>query len=128
MKPIPCMHEGTVYPSIRAAALAAGISPKTMQDRLNPQRAADYQRTWHRANRAKSRAIRRRVNGVVPTYPAPDACEICCELFTKEPCADHNHATGVFRGWLCGVCNRAIGLLRDSPTIIGNALGYVQTR
>jgi len=41
-------------------------------------------------------------------------CGGCGEEFTKTPHVDHNHATGEFRGLLCGPCNRAIGLLKDS--------------
>ena len=37
---------------------------------------------------------------------------------------DHNHMTGEFKGWLCTSCNRAIGLLQESPEIIKKALEY----
>jgi hypothetical protein len=31
---------------------------------------------------------------------------------------DHDHETGEFRGWLCGGCNRALGLLEDDIEMI----------
>ena len=39
---------------------------------------------------------------------------------------DHCHETNVVRGLLCDCCNMAIGLLRDSPSIIERALAYVK--
>jgi hypothetical protein len=42
-------------------------------------------------------------------------------------CMDHDHATRRFRGWLCGDCNRALGLLRDDPARIERLAAYVVT-
>ena len=39
---------------------------------------------------------------------------------------DHNHETGDFRGWLCGNCNKAAGLLRESPELILKLAEYVE--
>ncbi len=39
---------------------------------------------------------------------------------------DHNHETGDFRGWLCGNCNKAAGLLRESPELILKLAKYVE--
>lgn len=39
---------------------------------------------------------------------------------------DHCHRTGKVRGLLCGRCNKAIGLLRDSPTNLLNAIAYLE--
>jgi len=39
---------------------------------------------------------------------------------------DHNHLTGKVRGILCNKCNMAIGLLRDNPEYIRNALEYLE--
>ncbi len=38
---------------------------------------------------------------------------------------DHNHETGELRGWLCGRCNVAIGLLGDNAGGLYNALWYL---
>jgi uncharacterized protein YbaR (Trm112 family) len=53
-------------------------------------------------------------------------CPICRTAETKEhPLhVDHDHVTGQVRGLLCGNCNRAYGLLKESPLIIKAMLAY----
>lgn len=58
-----------------------------------------------------------------------DACAIC-----REPCpsgrrlaVDHDHETGAVRGLLCGPCNIAIGLMRDSLELLDAAMGYLRS-
>ena len=41
---------------------------------------------------------------------------------------DHNHETNEVRGLLCGSCNAAIGLLKDSPLILESAVAYLEHR
>jgi hypothetical protein len=39
---------------------------------------------------------------------------------------DHDHLTREFRGWLCGACNRGIGLLGDDVNGLRRALAYLE--
>lgn len=50
-------------------------------------------------------------------------CACCPE--TEGLCVDHCHTTGKVRGLLCHHCNRALGLFRDNPEYITNALNYL---
>lgn len=38
---------------------------------------------------------------------------------------DHCHVTGKIRGLLCGSCNKALGLFRDSPEVLLHATNYL---
>lgn len=64
----------------------------------------------------------------------PVECGICGMGFgVMQPngeipiaCADHDHETGVFRDWLCGGCNKAIGFFRESPWVMRKAADYIE--
>jgi hypothetical protein len=50
-----------------------------------------------------------------PTRPMPDLCECCgSHRGDKGLHRDHDHNTGLFRGWACHKCNRLLGLLGDN--------------
>lgn len=51
-------------------------------------------------------------------------CGICVSAFDKTPCIDHCHDSGEVRGLLCSNCNSALGLMKEDPDVIENAIGY----
>ena len=68
-----------------------------------------------------------------PTRPEPAQCELCgkpeitvrggtvCHLML-----DHDHATGLFRGWLCNACNLGLGKLGDTIEALERAIAYLK--
>lgn len=59
----------------------------------------------------------------------PEACECCGEIETGRNSVlslDHDHLTGVFRGWLCNKCNLGIGLLGDTAESVEKAVTYLR--
>ena len=51
-------------------------------------------------------------------------CNFACS--TDDFVVDHCHASGAVRGLLCGRCNSALGLLRDSPRAMRAAADYIE--
>jgi hypothetical protein len=61
-----------------------------------------------------------------------NACEACGAKGTAEPKGrvqvDHCHARGVFRGFLCGDCNRVAGQAGDDPARLEAIAQYLRER
>ena len=57
-----------------------------------------------------------------------NACAICRQPFvdSRSKHVDHDHVTRIVRGFLCGRCNRAIGLMRDSVVLLRAAATYLE--
>lgn len=65
-------------------------------------------------------------------------CPICMEKFDysnardflknpKAPCVDHVHdGTKNFRGLLCRTCNQGLGMFKDNPVTLANAIAYLR--
>lgn len=90
------------------------------------------QTLWQERNREKVQASkrrqRRRERGQInePTRPMPLICECCLGPPQKHGLVeDHDHSTGLFRGWLCGNCNSAIGKLGDNLEGVQRAVVYL---
>jgi hypothetical protein len=59
--------------------------------------------------------------------PPGQLCEVCGGAGgTRGICFDHDHATGAFRGWLCGACNTALGAAHDDPAVLLALIAYLE--
>ena len=118
----------------------------------NRESHAANQRAWRAANPDKVRAMRKRVPSealraiqlrvkyslTVAEYENMLAtqggeCAICRNVERSKDrggklrrlAVDHDHVSRRVRGLLCSFCNRAIGLLKDDPTIVEAAFLYL---
>lgn len=116
-------------------------------------RKREYQREYKRKNREKIRKLNnewtdrnrerhyemnrlnmRKSRGGIPestTRPMPTVCE-ACGLSSKNMRWDHDHVTGLFRGWICHRCNLMLGFIEkcggfDGPTFASLKNYYTST-
>jgi len=72
------------------------------------------------------------IEEVVRLAQAIERCEICGRLPREAGVRngflsiDHNHATGEFRGFLCGPCNLGMGHFGDSAERLARAVEYLE--
>lgn len=93
-----------------------------------------YYKEWNKANEAKRHSYHtRRRYGVDQTEynrmfeEQGGRCKICNqEQPEKRLAVDHCHRTGKVRSLLCDPCNKAIGLLKDNPSLLRSAANYVE--
>ena len=94
---------------------------------LNQHRVAEYREKdpWTLAKRCARRGIT--PEQLVDRYERQEGCCAICTIPIKlmDSAIDHNHETGEFRGVLCKQCNRALGMFKDSPTILRSAVEYL---
>jgi hypothetical protein len=79
---------------------------------------AEYQ--WRLKGRLETRKRKRKEHAL------RGLCEIC-----KKQCKlhrDHDHATGLSRGFLCLNCNTGLGQFKDKPELLVAAIEYLKTK
>ena len=112
---------------------------KSMQKPGAKRKHQDYQNKWRKGKgRLKTKIVRKKtllktrygltLEEYFLMYEAQDGvCPICKRVMLLEKVTvDHNHQTGKIRGLLCNQCNRGVGLLRDSVTLLRNAADYLE--
>lgn len=94
----------------------------------NPDRVREYRNkdSWTLAKRCARRGIT--PEQLITAYERQEECCAICktEIELIDSAIDHNHETGEFRGVLCKQCNRALGMFKDSPFVLKNALEYLE--
>lgn len=107
---------------------------KAAIDRANKRYAANNRPKmveYQKKHRAKFNAHYRdvvRLRLYKPTRKEPLCCEACGVPFAsmkKGSQCDHDHNTGLFRGWLCPNCNWALGCAKDSRVILQKLIDYL---
>jgi hypothetical protein len=68
--------------------------------------------------------IRRRGVDPATVPPKPNTCK-CCGRANRKLEIDHCHIGGNFRGWICGNCNRALGMVNDNIDDLKKLIVYL---
>lgn len=94
----------------------------------NPDRVQDYRNkdSWTLAKRCARRGIT--PEQLIDRYERQEGCCAICKdgIELVDSAIDHNHETGEFRGVLCKQCNRALGMFKDNPAVLRNAVEYLE--
>lgn len=90
----------------------------------------DPERWLYRSMRRSARMLKLDVNQVLQHLDEQgNQCDACGWRGESVPGGrvhiDHDHATGLFRGFLCSGCNSAAGRVADCPERIEKLLGYL---
>lgn len=101
-----------------------------------PKKFIDARNAWGRrryhadlaASRTRAAVANWKRAGITPAWPRPEQCECCGGAPSGRGGlhADHDHATGKFRGWLCSRCNMGIGQLGDTLANVLRAARYLR--
>lgn len=119
----PCVHHG---PDV--ARYSANGKCVTCQKAANSAwMKANYKKRSKRyANSSAQRICKLTPNDVVRMSEEQDwECAICRDVVKLV--IDHCHKTNRFRGLICNLCNRGLGLFRDNPAALENAIKYLRT-
>jgi hypothetical protein len=123
------------YYKRNSARIHAAQAKRYREDPEYRARQLANSRAWYAANRDQRNLIRRKWElkqyGLTPKaywdlYSAQNG--VCAICFKPERvlAVDHNHITQAVRGLLCGSCNRALGLFKDSSGLLRNACAYLE--
>lgn len=119
----PCTHHG---PSV-ARYSANGKCVKCQKAANSAWMKANYKiRNKRYANSPAQRICKLTSNDVTRMSEEQDWKCLICQNVTKLV-IDHCHKTNRFRGLVCNFCNRGLGLFRDDPIALENAIKYLRT-
>ena len=124
---MPCYQKQRVYTKEQTATRNATPAAKARKSRhytKMKENNPNYTTDIHRLNRY----------GLTPdTYKALQdkqnhKCKICLSDFSGVRChIDHDHETGKVRGLLCGLCNTAVGMLKESEFNFLRTVAYLKS-
>lgn len=89
---------------------------KNYQDRKNALARNRYEE--NKEYFSNYRKIKRKEKQII------DICPLC--NLKKHLVTDHNHETGKFRGYICALCNTALGYVKDNKQTLQNLIDYLE--
>lgn len=98
----------------------------------NPEKEKIRHRRYHEKNKEKERSANlQRSYGISlekynEIYNKQNGKCLLCGKHKNVLQVDHSHTDGKVRGLICGKCNRAIGLIDDSPTLAEKIASYLK--
>lgn len=93
----------------------------------NKDKVNSKNKQWYHKNPDKVRLKSRKKQGMLnpPAEAKSGRCEICGKHKDMLN-LDHDHSTGIIRGWLCRTCNLGLGAFKDSVIFMINATNYLK--
>jgi hypothetical protein len=125
------------YLTHRENAIAASRRwAKKHPDELKEYRAAYRAANRDRFNKYSTDSMLHKLEKLAGR-PCPKVCELCGKPDTRTRLHfDHDHACcdsfpekscgRCFRGWLCGKCNKVLGMVEDSPEYLDTLATYLK--
>jgi hypothetical protein len=90
-----------------------------LRGKKHPERSGANHPNWKGGSDMKNIKNKERVAG----RKKPEQCEVCGAL--ERIMFDHDHETGKFRGWICGRCNTALGMVKDNAETLMALSNYL---
>lgn len=111
-----------------AAEIKRRYREKSREQRLPKEAEAARQRRKANPEAQRIRMERWKANkerklAEIAGRPRQSQCELCGE--EGKTVFDHCHTSGIFRGWLCDRCNKVLGLVYDSPSLLARMIEYL---
>jgi hypothetical protein len=107
-----------------ARQAAASRAWRQKNRELNNARERERRRTNEATRASRRRAVRRNAGVLDATGEnRVGRCALC--PYAGLLVCDHDHTTGLTRGWLCRKCNTGLGKLGDTVESVGRALAYL---
>lgn len=105
------------------------------RDKYIAQHRAYYDRAKDRVSRLNRESNLRGFGLTIEQYEEMFAaqghgCALCAGMNRdgRRLAVDHDHATGIVRGLLCGECNQSLGKMKDSPSLLRKAAEYIEKK
>lgn len=112
--------------SLKYKTANIGRVRKEDAERQRNKRKNDPEGQRARVARFKARKEAERVE--IAGRPRPSVCDICHGNYHLGIVFDHCHKSGKFRGWLCDRCNKTLGLVKDSPSLLRKLAKYLEAQ